>query len=111
MATSTIKRPNLFSPGYAVAVATIVSEANYVYIMNGAITFYKRRNPILCVYTTQSGGMNIFVIFSGQNGTDWNLAITNIVGTSTLTATIDGDNIKISGIGSWGTGYAIGLAN
>ena len=113
MATGTINKPRVLtnSTSNSLAFGYMYADDTYVYIEKGKLLFSSYRNPILCCYTTQQGGMRVFLLFSGRTSGDWTLTVTGIYGVDNATATLDGDNIKISGIGgNWGQGYAIGLS-
>ena len=112
MASGVIKQPSVLrnSSSYPLKFGYIYSDATYAYIENGKLLFSSYRNPILCVYNTQQGGIRVFLMWSGRTAGDWTLTVTDILSSSGVTAALDGNNIKISGTGgNWGQGYAIGL--
>lgn len=111
MATGTINKPSVLSNSSSngLKFGYMYSDFSNVYIDNGKLLFSSYRNPILCCFCTQHGGIRLFTIWTGRTSGDWTLTVTNITGTETLTASLDGNNIVINGIGNWGQGYAIGL--
>ena len=87
-------------------------DLTHVDIASGAIIFKLSRNPIFCVYVGQSGSLNIFEIFTGQNSSvpfsgTGAMGVANLHGTTTLSAAISGNDIRVTGIGEWGYGFAI----
>ena len=79
------------------------------YIRNGKILLSSYRNPILCWHTDQGGYVRVFIIFSGASQDAWTLTVTNIVNAASVTAELNGNDIKLNNIGGWGNGIAIGL--
>lgn len=67
-----------------------------------AADFLRYRAPILCVYTDQNGSLSIWVIKTV------NMTCQTVTGATGLTVEVSGDDFIVSGVGNWGTGFAIG---
>lgn len=110
MASGVIKQPSTqCNSSNPLKFALINADYTNAYIQNGKILLASYRNPILCCFATQQGATVVFVLWSGQTQGAWTLNVVNIVNAASITAALDGNDIKFTGIGNWGQGYAIGL--
>ena len=94
----------ILNPDIITRKITCLVSNNSITIVKGG-NFSKYRSPILCVYSDQQGNTVIFTMYLSGTNTP---VIRMVLGTATLTAEYSGDDIIVTGIGNWGTGFAIG---